>query len=445
MTPTWKIILAGVVSLATLAMAPLSRAAVLIRDAEIERTLRFVARPILQKAGLPVSSIRIFIINDRSMNAFVVGGNNIFINTGLISRLKNVEMLQAVIAHEVGHITGGHLAQRAVGVGNAKTAVGLGILLGIAATAAGSGNAGIVIAGSAAQASQRSLLAFTRSQEASADQSGARFMAAAGINPQAAVDVLNIFRGQEALSVGRRDPYAVTHPLSTQRITNLKSYVAAFRNQPSLQVPGVDYWYARMRVKFGAFIGNPTQSLRRLQKSDKSELAVLTRAIAYHRLPDLKKALSNINALTRMRPKDAYYQELKGQILLESGKAPAAVSAYQSAVKLAPKEPLILAGLGRALLATNTRSNNKRALSTLRQARTRDPHDGRMLRDLAMAYARAGQNGMASLVTAERYALSADFKQAALHARRAEGLLPAGTSGWLRAQDILGAAKRADR
>ncbi len=414
----------------------------LIRDAEIERTLKFIMQPILKAAGTSGNRVKIYIVNDRSMNAFVAGGSNIFVNSGLIQRLKSVDMLQAVLAHELAHINNGHVSQRALQASSATTALGLGLLLGVAAAAAG-GGAGV--AAGATEVVRRNLLGFTRAQEASADESSVRYLVAAGINPQAGVDVLKIFRGQEVLSVGRQDPYVRSHPLTSQRLSRMKAYAQKYKDRQSTQVAGVDYWYARMVTKFTGFAGNPSYNLRRLKKQDKSEIATLTRAIAYHRLPKPKKAVAYATQLTQMRPKDAYYHELEGQILLENGKAAAAVGSYRRAAQLAPKEPLILGGLGHALLGVNTGSANKEALTVLKRSYARDPLDGRALRNLALAYARAGQNGMASVVTAERYALQSNFKQAELHANRAQKLLPRGSVGWLKADDILGAAKKAKR
>jgi predicted Zn-dependent protease len=414
----------------------------LIRDAEIERTLQSAARPLLQKAGLPVSSTNILIVNDRSMNAFVAGGNNIFINAGLVMRLKSVEMLQAVIAHEIGHITGGHVSQRAAARASANSATGIGIILGLITAAAGGAQAGAAVVFGSTDAVRKSVLSNTRSQEASADQSGARYMAAAGIDPAAAIEVLDLFRGQELLSVRNIDPYAQTHPLSSERISRLRGYVAAYRPKESAQAPDIDYWYARAAAKFRGFLDTPKSTLKRYPASDDSEPALLARAIAYHRLPDPAKASATIDRLIGMRPGDAFYHELKGQFLLESGKAAPAVTSYRKAADLAPDESLIHSGLGRALLATDTAANNKAALAILKKSYSRDSRDDITLYNLALAFARDGQAGMASVITAERYALASDFKQATIHAERAKQVLPQGTSGWLRADDIVIAAKR---
>lgn len=410
----------------------------LIRDAEIERTLKRLSKPLLQAAGISPASTNIFIVNSNSMNAFVTAGNNIFIHSGLVRRMDRVELLQAVIAHEIGHIAGNHVASRSIAFANSRTAAGLGMLLGLAVAASGNTEGGIGLAAGASSAAQRNLFANTRAQESSADQSGVRYMAAAGIDPKAAIEALKFFEGQDLITAARRDPYVQTHPLSQQRINNLRNVANAYKPKASGQVPNIDYWYDRMVAKFDGFI-NPSSALKKYKRSDKSEAATLARAIAYSRKPDVKRGQAEINKLLKMRPRDAFYWELKGQFLLESNQVAPAVTAYQNAVNLAPNEPLLIAGLGRALLA----AKSGKALGVLQRAYAKDPRDARMLRDLATAYARAGKKGQAAVVTAERYALQGNFPQAAQLAKRAQGLLPKGTSGWLKADEILGLAERA--
>ncbi len=413
----------------------------LIRDAEIEQTLIRITTPLFKAAGVNPSSIEILVVNDPSLNAFVVNGRAIFLHTGLITRLKTIDMLQSVIGHELAHITSGHLVRRTLNRNNASSAIGIGMLLGLAASVGGAGDvAGGIMAGTAGSAIN-TFLAHTRAEETTADQISAQYMVRAGIDPSAALAVLEIFRGQEALSTGRRDAYARTHPLSQDRIRAIKGQIATYGGRKTKTSVELTYWHARMVAKFKGFLGNPTYVLRHVKKSDKSEAANLTRAIAYHRQGNAAKAVKYMNALLQARPNDAYYHELKGQILLEGRQATGAVRSYERAVALAPKEPLILAGYGRALLTLKTTAGDKHALDVLRRARSMDGRDARMLRDLAVAYAKSGNNGMASLVTAERYALLGRFRDAQTNAHRAEGLLPRGSIGWLRSQDILAAAK----
>lgn len=439
-----KIFPSSIIALVTsVALALPANAASLIRDAEIERTLKMVAKPLLQKAGLS-SRASILIVNDNSMNAFVAGGNTIFINSGLIRRLKNKAMLQAVMAHEISHITGGHVAQRSAGIGSAQSAAGLGLLLGVAAALSGNAAAGFGLAAGTTDAARKSLLSFTRSQESSADQSGARLMASAGIDPKAALDVMALFRNQELLNIERADPYVQTHPLSAERLSNLEVYVKSYAIKDPQDTSTTDYWYARTVAKFEGFTLSPKTVIRNA-KNDNSEFATLRRAIAYHQLPKPKRAIAEINKLLKLRPKDAFYHELKGQFLIEIGDSQGAISSYKKATQLAPKEALILAGYGRALLTKDSSANTKTALSILKTAYAKDPRDARMLRDLGLAYARSGNKGMAAVSTSERYAIASNFKQAKLHATRAQALLPQGSVGWLKAGDIIAAANRLEK
>ncbi|WP_456389239.1 M48 family metalloprotease [Profundibacter sp.] len=424
--------------------APLS-ALTLIRDAEVEYALRRLAKPILNAAGLSTARVKILIIKDSSLNAFVIDSQHMFIHSGLILKLKSAEELQAVIAHEAAHMANGHISRRLLNMRSAKTAAGLGILLAaVAGAASGNAQAAGGIAVGTMSSAQRVLMSHSRSEESSADQSGARYMARAGIDPAAMVKVLDIFRGQEALAISRRDPYTLTHPLTRERLRAVKGYAAAYAPQGTPD-PKSAYWYARARGKLGAFIRNPKWGLREAKRSEFGDVRLMMQAVSYHRTPDLKKALKAVNALIAARPKDPYAYELKGQILLESRQAKAGAAAYAKAVALAPREALILAGYGRALLAQNSRASIKKALSVLEKARARDPQDARMMRDLAVAYAKSGNNGMASLATAERYAIQGRLKDAGLHATRAAGLLPRGSVGWNRAQDVISAAKAASK
>ncbi len=421
-------------------LCPMAQAQSLIRDAEIERTLGQISQPIFRAAGLSPSQVKIYIVNSRDLNAFVAGGNNIFLNTGLLRRLESLDQLQAVIAHEVGHITGGHLARRNAKVRASSGAVGIGLLLAIAAAAAGGGEGAAGAALAVQSAVTRDFLRHTRAEEGAADQAGLRYMVGAGADPNAIMEVLQIFRGQEILSASRADPYVRTHPLWSARIRYLEDQIAS---APKGREPSASdaYWHARMVAKFDAFIGNPSRVLRRAKGNQEFDL--LARAVAYHRLPDVSKSMQSVDALLRARPNDPFYHELKGQFLLEGGKAAASVASYRKAVSLAPKEPLLLAGLGRALVAVGSADSVREALRVLEKSRQLDGANARVLRDLATAYARTGNNGQASLVTAERFALQTRFRDAAIHATRAAGQLPEGSPGWRRAQDILAVAKQA--
>jgi len=424
-----------------LASATTSAAISLLRDADVEYGLSQLAAPILRAAGLSPARVKVLVVNESSLNAFVIDSQTIFLHYGMIQKVQSAEVLQAVIAHEAAHIANGHIARRTGNLRSARSIAGLGMALAVIAAAAGAGEAAGGIAAGTSTSALRGFLVNTRAEEASADRSAASYLRNAGINPQGLVELHKIFRGQEALSVGRQDPYMRTHPLTRDRIRAAEAFVAAYGDL-SRPDPEADYWFARVRGKLSAFTRSTKWTLRRADEEQAKDLRLMRRAIAYHRQNDLPRARAAIDGALAIRPDDAYYYDLKGQIMMESRQIDAALAAYKTAVSLAPREPLILGGYGRALLAAG---QPKAALGPLERARARDFRDARVLRDLGQAYAQTGQKGMASLATAERYALQGRLADAGIHAKRATAQLPRGSTGWRRAQDVLIASEQADK
>ncbi|MGR3501104.1 M48 family metalloprotease [Pseudaestuariivita sp.] len=413
----------------------------LIRDADIEYALKQVATPVLRAAGLSPNSVKILVIDDGSLNAFVADTQHIFLNKGLIMRLQSAPALQAVIAHEAAHITNGHLTRRAGNLRTARTVAGLGAILAAAAAVSGRPDLGAGLAAGSAGSAQRVFFSHTRAEEASADQTSVRILARAGIPVVGATEVMGIFAGQELLKPGRQDPYARTHPLSRDRLRALKAQAEAYKGRGRID-PGAEYWFQRAKGKLTAFTRAPGWTFRRSKESPTQDIKLMREAAAHHRKSDVRRAVAAIDGAIRLRPNDPFLWELKGQIELESRRTGDAVTTYKRAVNLAPSEPLILGGYGRALLAAK---QYQAALPILERARSADYRDARILRDLSVAYARLGRNGMASLVTAERYALQGRLKDAELHAKRALGLLPQGSGPARRAEDVLSVARRARR
>ncbi len=415
----------------------------MIRDADIEHALKELARPLITAAGLSPSRIRIIVLNDPELNAFVVDGTHVFINSGLLLRLGTSAELQAVIAHELAHIANGHIVTRTTNANQMRSTAGVGFLLAFATALAGGGDAASGIAFGVSGSATGVFLGHTRAEEASADASSVRYMARAHVDPRAAMDVFEIFRGQEALSARQQDAYMRSHPLTADRIRSIGAAAAGVEAYPLSKK--ANYWFQRTRAKLSAYLVNPSTTFRKYKKSDKSDIAHMARAVAYHRTPDPEKALAEIKNALAKRPNDAFYYDLKGQILLESRAFSASVTAYETADGLNPNHPQILAGLGRAYLSLKTSAGDRKALKTLQAAYARDASDARMLRDLALAFARLDQNAMASLATAERYAMLGRTKDAILHATRAEKGLSEGSTAWRRARDLIHAAKLAEK
>ncbi|MCV2891772.1 M48 family metalloprotease [Lentibacter sp. XHP0401] len=414
-------------------------AASLLRDPDIEHSLKELAKPVLNAAGLPAGRMKVLVVDDNALNAFVIDRDHIFIHAGLLLKLTTAEQLQSVIAHEAAHIANGHIARRTANARAAQTLAGFGMALAAAAAATGSADAGAAIGIGMQSSAQRSFFSHTRSEEASADQSAIRYLTRAGVDPQGSVEVMKIFAGQELLSTGRQDPYARSHPLSRDRLRAMEAAAGAYKGRFAPDKTA-NYWFERARGKLGAFYRAPKWTLSRAGESGHKDIELMRKAIAWHRSGKGNEALRAMNTLVSAAPSDPYLHELHGQILLERRQMQAAVGAYGRAVKLAPRDALIVGQYGHALLVSGS---PKAALPHLERSANLERRDARVLRDLGGAYAQLGNNGMASLLTSERYALQGRPKDATIHAKRALGLLKRGSPGWQRAQDVLLASEAA--
>ncbi len=405
----------------------------LLRDADIENAFSELSKPVLQAAGLSPSGIKIMLIDDTRPNAFVIDNKHIFITTGLALKTRTPEMFQSIIAHEAAHIAYGHVARRTQNIENARSVAAFGLALGIM-TGALSGNAelGTSLALGTSSSATRALLAHTRAEESAADQAAMSYMAQSRIDAAGMADVLDIFVGQENLSANRQDPYARTHPVSRDRLRVVEGSVTA-QPKPARDKNAL-YWHDRAIGKLSAFVRAPDWTLKNTDSSSHEDVKHLRRAVAFSRQGKLEEAINEISKAQSARPKDAYLQDLKAEFYMRHKKFDRAAKEYQKASDLDRTNALILAGYGRALLASN---QTNKALSVLKTSRQKDFRNIRMLRDLAVAYSKTGQNGMASLITAERFALQGKTKDAKIHARRALDNLPRGSPGWQSAEDML--------
>ncbi|MCV6596925.1 MAG: M48 family metalloprotease [Mangrovicoccus sp.] len=425
----------------TLLLPIQGRAQSLIRDAGMEYGLNSMARPIIEAAGLSASRIRVLVVNDMGLNAFVTDGRAVYIHAGLILRLQSSEALQAVIAHELAHIANGHFVRRQLNMQNAKRNSLLGMAAGIAAGAlSGSPELGAGIIQGSSGSALGVLLAHTRAEEAAADKAGLRYLARAGIPPDAMQEVFALFAGQEALSPSRQSAWARTHPMSRDRARAAENFAAVLSPRTTDRTR-TEYWYQRARGKLSAYLRSPSYTLDKVGPNDDSDAARIQRAVAYFKLSDMDRARAEMAALIEKRPADPYFHELLGWMEIESGNSTHAVAAYEEAIALAPRISMIQGGYGRSLLTLNTPETDKKALKALERARSGDRYNQRILRDLAVAYARQGNNGMAALSTAQRYEVMGMREDARLHATRASDQLPVGSPGWSRAQDILRATE----
>lgn len=415
-----------------------------IRDAEVENIMRFYAAPIFRAGGFDPKAIDIHLVNDRSLNAFVAGGLNMYFNTGLLMRADNAEQVIGVMAHELGHIVGGHLARMEEKMRAAQKqsiyAMALGALAAVATGNPGAAPAAIL---GGQQAVMASVLSYSRTQESSADQAGLKYLDEAGISGEGMRDFFKILEGQELLAVGRQDPYMRTHPLTPERMASVDAHLARspFTHKPL--PPIYDVLHKRMKAKLAGFLDPPAQVLRKYPETDNGIDARYARAIVYYRQPDLAKAMPLVDGLIAEEPKNPYFHELKGQMLFENGRAAEAIPSYQTAVDIMPDNALLRTELAQAQVESQDMSLTKAAIQNLEKAREIDDDSALTLRLLAAAYGRDGQVGMASLIQADLALGYGRNGEARILADRAMQNLRSGTPAWQRANDIKHAAETA--
>ena len=414
----------------------------LIRDAEIEQLLREYTQPIFRAAGLTGANIRIVLINDKSFNAFVVDGRRIFVNTGALSESTTPNQIIGVLAHETGHIAGGHLSRLREELARLQTAALIGMLLGAAAMAAGGGSSGAGQAGAAMitgsqQFATRSLLSYQRAHEEQADRAAVKFLAATGQSAKGMYETFKRFADQSMFTARYADPYAQSHPMPTERIAALTEIARSSPNWEKKDSLELQARHDMMRAKLAGFMDPPQTVARRYPLSDTSLPARYARAISTYRHSDLRAAIAQIDSLIATQPNNPYFHELKGQALLEGSRAAEAVAPLRRAVQLAPQPTLIQLMLGQALVATNDKKHSEEAITILRNALAREPDAPQAYQQLAMAYGRKGDIAQADLASAQAAFSRGDIKTARELAARAKTRLRVGSPGWVRADDIV--------
>lgn len=415
----------------------------LIRDAEIEADIRAMASPVWQAAGINPDDVRIVLIEDRRLNAFVAGGMNIFIHTGLIQATEDPLELIGVIAHETGHIAGGHLVRTKRAVENASIEAMLAMVLGVAAAVGtGDSSAGAAVISGGQHIAQRSILSFSRTQEASADQAGISFLRGAGLSPIGLYKFMQKLEGEELLPESRQTEYVRTHPLTRDRVEVMRHAVEQSRYGDR---PAPADWvemHHRVVAKLNGYL-SPASALRSYRDDD-SVAGRYAVAIANYRRGQVAAALAGVDALLAEEPGNPWFHELKAQILFEDGKVAQAVPQYQAAVAAAPQSGLLHQALGHALLERGEKGDLEEAVTQLTRALSTERKSPEIHRLLATAYGQLGVDSMARLHLAEEALLQGDRATAKGQANAALKGLEPNTPAWYRARDILAAADDGD-
>ncbi|MBL8644716.1 MAG: M48 family metallopeptidase [Rhodospirillaceae bacterium] len=408
-----------------------------IRDTEIENTLAAYGKPLFEAGNIPPQSVTIRLINDDSINAFVTQGQMMFFHTGLLLVAKTSNEVIGVMAHETGHIAGGHAATFGDQIAAASTTALLATLLGVAAgVASGNPDVGVAMALGGQGSAMRMLFAFSRGQESSADQFAIKVLNATEQSPRGLYEFFNRLAGQELLITDRQDPYVRTHPLTRERMSTVRNAVeiSPFADKPP--DPALEREHHRMVAKLFAFLKPQITTLQKYPETDKSAEARYAQSIAYYRRGQLDKALPLIDGLIAEDPKDPYYWELKGQMLLENSRVAEAVTAYRQSVRLLPNAPLILVSMAHAMVETGDPEFAKEAQAALALALRQDPDDPFAWDLAAKSYLQSDQPGMSAYAAAERALLLGQFGDVVRYSRDAEKLLEKDTPTWYRLQDI---------
>jgi predicted Zn-dependent protease len=408
-----------------------------LRDAETEALFADISAPLISAAGLDPKNVKIALIQDKEINAFVAGGQVVYIHTGLLAAASNANEVQGVIAHELGHIAGGHVIRFSEG---ARAATGISLLslvAGIAVAALGGGEAGLGIIAAGQQAALGKFLAFTRTQEASADAAGASYLAKAGISGKGSIAFFKKLQGVEfRYAIPQEDSYGRTHPLSGERIAILEDKYRVDPAWGKVTDPFLETRFQRVKAKLKGFVSEARQTFVDYPVSNKTIPARYARAYAWHKTAYPDKALEEVDGLLAMIPNDPYFLELKGQILLESGRPVEALPVLRKAVELTNAQPLIAALFGHALIATEDKANFAEAERVLKAAVNKDNDNPFAWYQLGVVYEQRGDRPRAALATAERYQLEGRPRLALVSAEEAMRGIPTGTPDWIRAQDI---------
>jgi len=415
----------------------------LVRDAEIENIIRHYATPIFNAAGLSAEAVSIHLVGDDQLNAFVAGGQRLFINTGLLIRAESANQVIGVIAHESGHIAGGHLSRIHDELRNAELKSILAAVIGVAVGAAtGDGRAAGAIVRGGQGAALTDLLKYSRTQESAADAAALKYLDATGQSARGIAEFFRLLQTDIRLQGAREHPYLSSHPLTNDRISVVENHIALSRFADAKPPRDIVNDHQIMRAKLIGFMQPLSSVLKTYPEENNSVPARYARSVAYYLEGNLAAAVPLIDSLIADDPKNPYFHELKGQMLFENGRIEESLDPYRGSVDLAPEEPLLRVALARAQIETGNIAFLEDAKVHLEAAAGREPEMREIWRLSTIVNGRLGQMGEMALSQAEYELLGGENTAARTLADRAIDQLPAGSPGWLRAQDIRGEAQQ---
>ena len=395
----------------------------IIRDEETERFLTEVSEPVFSAAGLNPESVEIVIVNDPSINAFVSGGQKIFINTGLIMQADDASEVIGVIAHEAGHVKSAHLIQKGKDFEHANLGTIAGYVLGLGSVLAGAPpEAGIAISSASQNVAMRNVLSYSRDYENSADRSALNILSEVGVSPRGLVNLLDKLMRKRKLSADIQDKYMLTHPVSEERINHINNYIQRNPEIDKPTPPEIARRFERIKAKIHGFLSDPKDT-EKLYGNKRGEAARYAIAIANHKKANFARSLSILSELLRKYPYDPYYKELKAQFLFEQGKIMESVLQYREVLNMLGNSGLIRLKLANALLALNNMKAYEEAKGQLKALVLTEPRNITAIKKLGIAYGKLGQYDKSYLYLAESAVIAKDIKNAKFYLKKAEKLV----------------------
>ena len=423
------------VFLLSLIIASPSIGASLINDTETERVIGKLVAPLARAANIPDGRMKIHIVNDDDFNAFVMGGEDIYVYTGLLKQIKTPNALQAVVAHELGHTLGGHMAQMSdrMSAEMKRTmliqALGVGLMVAGGNPTLGAG----VLAGSSGVA-QQSMLAFTRDEERVADNMGVDLMVRAKQNPDGFITVLEQMRELTGVAESRINPNRVNHPLTTERLSNIREQIAQTGENKKWETADTAE-YELVRAKLIGYLDSEKQVREKYPSSDKSDAAIYARAIANMRVGNLDGARIGTMTLISRNPRNPYFYELLGDIEYQFGHYDDSVVAYEKSLELAGKAPQIQTALALVLTERNKPDDATRAIEMSKRTILTEPTP---LAYWVLARAYGDKDiGRSAWAMAEYNNMIGKKDEAKIYARRAKKHLKSNDAEYIKSGDIL--------
>ena len=437
MASSWRGLIAAAAAVGLWLAAPAAATAQsLIRDTEIEMIIRSNADPILAASGLNPDDVTILLVNDPTLNAFAMQGQRMGFHTGLILEADTPNQFYGVVAHEAGHLSGGHTIRNEMNNAGMRPFL-LTMGLGVLAALAGAPDAGALLIANSGYFGTLGALTYSRSQEAAADQAAVTALDAAGMSGQGLVEFFDEFRYQELFSDERRFPFFRSHPLSSDRISALRRRVNGMPNHGVTDSEESLFQHRVMQAKLYAFLNPPAYTLSRYPSSDTSFEARYARAIAAYRAANTDDAVAQIDALLEEHPENPFLWELKGQVLFEAGRAAEAEPAHRRSVELMPEAGLLRLNLAQAILAQEDTARAEEGIAELHRSLAYEPDNPFAYLLMSQAYGAMGEDGQARLAQAEYHFALREMEQAQRAAVFARGRLEQGSAAYRRAVDII--------